>query len=70
MAVRYGDEPDESLTVVDGRKVPMVGSVFEQRDRIVRGFGKVLLKTLSARPSLLREVIPFRTRRDRGDDAA
>lgn len=42
--VNFGEAPGDSLTLVDERKVPLVGSVFDNRDRIAREFLRLLVK--------------------------
>ncbi len=54
----FGDEPGDSVTVMNDRRVPLVGGIFASRDRIVRGFAVLLVKTGMAQPKVLREIIP------------
>ena len=56
--VRFGDAPDEAVTVIDDRAIPMVNSVFENRDRILRTFTMLLLRASLAQPKVMREVFP------------
>lgn len=58
VAFRFGDEPGDKVTVIDNRRVPLVGSVFDSRDLLVRGFVKLLLKAGMTQPKVLSEVIP------------
>ena len=60
MTVRFnfGDAPDEAVTVMDDRRVPMVGSVFESRDRILRGFTSLLLRASMVQPKVAKELFP------------
>lgn len=58
VAFRFGDEPGDKVTVIDNRRVPMVGSVFDSRDAVVRGFVKLLLKAGLTQPRVLSEVLP------------
>lgn len=58
VAFRFGDEPGDKVTMIDNRRVPMVGSVFEQRDSLVRGFVKLLLRAGLTQPKVLSEVVP------------
>lgn len=55
---RFGDEPRDKVTMIDDRRVPMVGSVFEQRDTMVRNFVKLLLKAGLTQPKVLGEIVP------------
>lgn len=59
MRFNFGDAPEDVVTVMDDRRVPMVGSVFESRDRIIRGFTVLLLKASAAQPKVARELIPL-----------
>lgn len=56
--INYGDTPEDSVTVMNERRVPMVNSVFEHRDRIVRTFAMSLLRVGLAQPKVVREVFP------------
>lgn len=58
LRMNFGDAPADALTVIDNRRVPMVGSVFEYRDRIVRGFATLLVKTGLSQPRVARELFP------------
>lgn len=58
VAFRFGDEPGDKVTVIDNKRVPMVGSVFDSRDVLVRGFVKMLLKAGLTQPKVLSEVLP------------
>lgn len=49
----FGDRPGESVTLLENRTVPLVGSVFENRDRIARGFLRLLLKAGARSPGRL-----------------
>ena len=55
----FGDEPADAITVIDDRKLPMVDSVFKSRDRIVRGFVSLLLKSGLKSPAVTRELFPI-----------
>lgn len=48
--VNFGDSPADQLTLVDERRVPLVGSVFDNRDRIAREFLRLLVKAGLASP--------------------
>jgi hypothetical protein len=56
--VNFGDEPEDAVTVMRDRRVPMVNSVFDNRDRIVRTFAMTLLRVGLAQPRVMREVFP------------
>ena len=59
LRMNFGETPTDAVTVIDNRRVPMVGSVFEYRDRIVRGFAMLLVKTGLAQPRVARELFPL-----------
>lgn len=58
LKVRFGDGVDETVTLMDERRVPMVNSVFDNRDRILRGFTMLLLRASMTQPKVVREVFP------------
>ena len=58
LKMNFGDSHDDAITVIDNRRVPMVGSVFSYRDRIVRAFALLLVKTGLAQPRVARELFP------------
>lgn len=67
----FGDRPHERVTVIDQRRVPMVGGLIANRDRILRGFVHLLLRAAARQPAVARELLnPLRpgTRRPRSAD--
>lgn len=67
----FGDRPHERVTVIDQRRVPMVGGLIANRDRILRGFLRLLLRAASQQPNVARELlVPLRRslRRPRSAD--
>jgi len=56
--INFGDTPDDAVTVMSDRRVPMVNSVFDQRDRIIRTFAMSLLRVGLAQPKVVGEVFP------------
>ena len=52
----FGEQPGDAVTVIDDRRIPMVGSVFSNRDRIIRGFVSLLLKTGLTQPQVARKL--------------
>ncbi len=58
MKVNFGAEPGESVTLMSDRRIPMVSSVFENRDRILRSFALLLVRASMAQPKVVREVFP------------
>ena len=51
------DSPGDALTLVEERKVPLVGSVFDNRDRIAREFLRLLLKAGALQPKVLATML-------------
>jgi hypothetical protein len=51
--VNFGGEPGDAVTLMDNQRVPLAGSVFENRDRIARGLVEMLIKAGSLRPAQL-----------------
>ena len=58
LKMNFGDSKDDAITVMENRRVPMVGSVFQYRYRIVRTFAMLLVKTGLAQPRVARELFP------------
>ncbi len=58
VAFRFGDEPGDKVTMIDNRRIPLVGSVFDSRDALVRNFVKLLLKAGLTQPRVLGELVP------------
>lgn len=54
----FGDGPGESVRMIDDRRVPLVGSVFEHRDRILRSFAMLMLRAGVAQPKVIAEIFP------------
>lgn len=55
----FGDEADDAITILNDVRVPMVDSVFNNRDRIVKGFVSLLLKSGLKSPAVTREIFPI-----------
>lgn len=58
LAFRFGDEPGDRVTVMNDRAVPLVGTVFDSRDRILRGFTRLLFKAAAQQPKVAAELVP------------
>jgi hypothetical protein len=56
LKVNFGDHPGDAVTLLEERKIPLVGSVFENRDRIAREFLSLLLKAGARQPRVLRRL--------------
>lgn len=57
--MRFGDEPEDIVTVMENRRVPMVGSVFRYRDRILRAGTYLLVRAGLAQPRVARDLFPL-----------
>lgn len=55
----FGETPQDAVTVMDRQRVPMVDSVFKSRDRILKGFVSLLVKTGLTQPRVAAELLPF-----------
>ena len=60
LKINFGDSPGDAVTLVDEARVPLVGSVFENRDRIAREFLRLLLKASSRQPRVLKTLLSRR----------
>ena len=58
---KFGAEAEDQVTVINNRSVPMVGSVIANRDRILRGFVNLLIRTALKQPRVARELFPLLT---------
>ena len=56
----FGQTPADALTVIDERRIPMVGSVFANRDRILRAFVALLVKTGLREPRVAKKILGLR----------
>ncbi|HEY1078303.1 MAG TPA: hypothetical protein VGE51_16525 [Fontimonas sp.] len=58
VSFKFGAEPDDLVMPIRQRKVPMVDSVFKNRDRILRQFAALLFRTGMASPKVVGRVLP------------
>lgn len=56
--VRYGAAPEDVVTIVEQRRIPLLGTLFEQRDVLMRGLFKLMMKAAMATPGVLRRRRP------------
>jgi hypothetical protein len=56
LKLNLGEHPGDAITLLEERRVPLVGSVFENRDRIAREFLALLMKA-GAHPRALRRLL-------------
>ncbi len=59
VAFRFGEEPEDRVTVMNDRSIPLVGTVFESRDKILRGFSRLLFKAAAMQPKVASELVPI-----------
>jgi hypothetical protein len=57
LKINFGDSPGDAMTLIEERRVPLVGSVFENRDRIAREFLRLLLMAGARQPKVLRTLL-------------
>ncbi len=68
VSFKFGDEPGDVKTPIRERQVPMVDSVFKSRDRIIKTFVGLLVKTGLSTPKVAAQIWPIaRIRRSSGD---
>lgn len=60
--MNFGDAPGDALTLINKQRVPLAGSVFENRDRIARGFMRLLLKAGAMQPRVWRGMLSLKNR--------
>lgn len=60
LKINFGDSPGDALTLIEERRVPLVGSVFDNRDRIAREFLRLLLAAGARQPKVLRTLLSGR----------
>ena len=63
LSLNLGSEPGDAVTLMEDRRVPLVGSVFDQRDRILREFLRLLAQAGLRQPRLARRLLPGGKRR-------
>lgn len=57
LKINFGDSPGDALTLIEERRVPLAGSVFDNRDRIAREFLRLLLAAGARQPRVLRTLL-------------
>lgn len=58
VSFRFGEEAEDWVTPIRQRKLPMVNSVFASRDRILRAFVSLMLKTGLSTPKVAAQILP------------
>lgn len=59
LKMNLGKLPGDAVTLVDDRRVPLVGSVFENRNRIAREFLRLLAGVALRRPGTVGDMFPL-----------
>lgn len=54
--MNFGDHPRDAMTLMHERRVPLVGSVFDNRDRIAREFLRMMVKAGARQPAIMRRM--------------
>ncbi|HEX4896049.1 MAG TPA: hypothetical protein VFV11_06950 [Solimonas sp.] len=57
--LNFGAGDSDHVDVIHDRRIPMVGSVLANRDRILRGFLGLLMRTAFTQPRVARELFPM-----------
>ncbi|MFC4251377.1 hypothetical protein [Sinimarinibacterium flocculans] len=66
VSFRFGSEPEDRITPIDGRRLPMVNSVFQNRDRILRAFVGLMFKAGLSSPRVVGHLLPAAGAKRRG----
>ncbi len=58
VAVRFGEEEDDRVVLLDDREITMVGSIFRYRDRIARFMVTGLFRAAMLQPKVAARLLP------------
>ena len=58
VAVRFGEEDDDRVVLMDDREVKMVGSIFRYRDKIARFMVTGLFRAAMLQPRVAAKLFP------------
>lgn len=58
VTVRFGDDEDERVVLMDDREIKMVGSVFRYRDRISKFMVAGLFRAAMLQPKVAAKLLP------------
>ena len=56
--VRTGDEPEDTLTVLDEKEILMADSVFKYRDKAQRFLALTLVRVAATNKKVMQEIVP------------
>jgi hypothetical protein len=65
MRVKFGEDPDDVVTVVDNRRLKLAGSAFQYRDRAIRFLVYNVLRAGAQRPKIYGRFGPTLSRMTR-----
>lgn len=60
--VRFGDRPQDRIRLMDHTDMPLVGTVFDYRSRIIESFTRSLMRAALRHPDTYRALVPAWTR--------
>ena len=63
VAVRFGEDEDERVVLMDDQELRMVGSIFRYRDKIARYLVSALAKAAMLQPKVAAKLFPKLSRR-------
>lgn len=69
VSLRFGEAAEDRVTVIDNRRIPMIGGLFDNRDRILRGFMGLLLRAAVIQPRVAGQLFPRPRRTSSGKTA-
>ena len=58
VVVSFGPEEDDQVTVINDRKIWMVGSIFQYRDRVARLAMATLIRAALMQPKVAARIMP------------
>lgn len=65
VSFRFGEEPADRITPLNQQRIPMVNSVFQNRDRILRTFVALMFKAGLSSPKVVGQLLPAGGRKRR-----
>lgn len=65
VSFRFGDEPGDRITPLNRQRMPVVNSVFQNRDRILRAFVALMFRAGLSSPKVVGHLLPAGGRKRR-----
>jgi hypothetical protein len=59
VSLKFGEAPNDTMTVMQDRRIPMVDSIFRNRDRVFRGLAQILLRAGLTQPKIAAQLLPL-----------